>query len=322
MSGVAETPDEIRALLDKQAIREALYAYCRSVDRLDAALGHGVFTHAILAALRDPALPREPDASSPGRGAVDAGVLARFVGQKVGEWAQALSRTQGVEVTQTPELIAGELRQGVRVLRLPGGATSGAAPALPARLGVLSTPERARAKMGDRAGQFAGLESGLAAQNVLLQVTTLGLGSTFVGGFDPALGAGTVALGGEDLDAFAMLLLAGGVAAYTPDSIVRHHHRPTYAGLRTQIRGCGAGMGAVILKHTLRQPRLLARVGAAVVPLARAGLSPGSERNRGHGTTYPRQLVLEEVRGLAEAPWRYARSVRHARRTVAPGRSG
>lgn len=35
--------DEIRALLDKQAIREALYAYCRSVDRLDAALGHGVF---------------------------------------------------------------------------------------------------------------------------------------------------------------------------------------------------------------------------------------------------------------------------------------
>jgi hypothetical protein len=35
--------EEIQALLDKEAIREGLYRYCRSVDRLDAALGHGVF---------------------------------------------------------------------------------------------------------------------------------------------------------------------------------------------------------------------------------------------------------------------------------------
>lgn len=34
---------EIRALLDKEAIREALFAYCRSVDRLDVPLGHSVF---------------------------------------------------------------------------------------------------------------------------------------------------------------------------------------------------------------------------------------------------------------------------------------
>lgn len=34
---------DLQALLDKQAITEALYAYCRSVDRLDAALGHAVF---------------------------------------------------------------------------------------------------------------------------------------------------------------------------------------------------------------------------------------------------------------------------------------
>lgn len=30
-------------LADKQAIHEALYKYCRSVDRLDVALGHSVF---------------------------------------------------------------------------------------------------------------------------------------------------------------------------------------------------------------------------------------------------------------------------------------
>ena len=35
--------DDVTALLDRDAIREALYAYCRSVDRLDAPLGRAVF---------------------------------------------------------------------------------------------------------------------------------------------------------------------------------------------------------------------------------------------------------------------------------------
>jgi hypothetical protein len=39
---MAET-SAIEALLDKEAIREALYRYCRAVDRLDAPLGHSVF---------------------------------------------------------------------------------------------------------------------------------------------------------------------------------------------------------------------------------------------------------------------------------------
>jgi SagB-type dehydrogenase family enzyme len=37
----------------------------------------------------------------------------------------------------------------------------------------------------DAATKFTYVEAGLAAQNVLLQVTALGLGSTYVGGFDP-----------------------------------------------------------------------------------------------------------------------------------------
>ncbi|GLK44111.1 MULTISPECIES: nuclear transport factor 2 family protein [Novosphingobium] len=34
---------DVRQLADKQAITEQLYRYCRSVDRLDTALGHAVF---------------------------------------------------------------------------------------------------------------------------------------------------------------------------------------------------------------------------------------------------------------------------------------
>lgn len=57
---------EIQDLLDKQAIRDALSAYCRSVDRLDLALGHSVFhedSHADYGA---------DVYQGPGRGCIDA----------------------------------------------------------------------------------------------------------------------------------------------------------------------------------------------------------------------------------------------------------
>ncbi len=40
-------------------------------------------------------------------------------------------------------------------------------------------------KMKDRKSQFLSTEVGLAAQGFFLQAEALGLGSTFVGGFDP-----------------------------------------------------------------------------------------------------------------------------------------
>lgn len=58
--------DMLRELADKQAIHEALYKYCRSVDRLDVALGHGVFhedSHADYGA---------DVYQGPGRGCIDA----------------------------------------------------------------------------------------------------------------------------------------------------------------------------------------------------------------------------------------------------------
>lgn len=50
---------------------------------------------------------------------------------------------------------------------------------------ITGTAERARAKLGDRADRFLALEAGMAAQNLLLAVTALELGATFVGGYDP-----------------------------------------------------------------------------------------------------------------------------------------
>jgi hypothetical protein len=57
---------EIQALIDKDAIREALFKYCRAVDRLDIPLGHSVFheeSHADYGA---------EVYQGPGRGCIDA----------------------------------------------------------------------------------------------------------------------------------------------------------------------------------------------------------------------------------------------------------
>ncbi|HEV3171215.1 MAG TPA: glycosyltransferase family 2 protein, partial [Actinocrinis sp.] len=54
------------------------------------------------------------------------------------------------------------------------------------------------------------------------------------GGFDPAVGAGSLARGGDDLLAFFRTAAAGHDIAYTPDAVVWHHHRRTEQALRDQ----------------------------------------------------------------------------------------
>jgi len=103
----------------------------------DPELKHGVFTYAILSALRDPALPRP-------QGLVDAAVLARYVGEKVDAWAQQLSQSQGADIQQTPEMVSGALSEGVSVLHLQSTSAQSALPPLPSQLAVLSVPDRAR----------------------------------------------------------------------------------------------------------------------------------------------------------------------------------
>jgi glycosyltransferase involved in cell wall biosynthesis len=73
-----------------------------------------------------------------------------------------------------------------------------------------------------------------------------------LGGFDPALGAGTRTRGGEDLDAFVRVLLSGGDIASVPRSIVWHIHRSSPAALRMQVFGYGSGLSAYLMSAVLR----------------------------------------------------------------------
>ncbi|MBT2501653.1 glycosyltransferase family 2 protein [Curtobacterium sp. ISL-83] len=89
---------------------------------------------------------------------------------------------------------------------------------------------------------------------------------TRLGGFDEALGVGTVTGGGEDIDMFSRVVLAGSALVVEPAALVWHRHRADVRALRTQAAGYGTGLGAWLTKTALR-PRTL---GMALVRAPRA----------------------------------------------------
>ena len=64
-----------------------------------------------------------------------------------------------------------------------------------------------------------------------------------LGGFAAELGAGTRALGREDLDIFLRRLASGAAIVYEPGAILRHRHQRDDAALRRQLHGYGVGLG-------------------------------------------------------------------------------
>lgn len=126
-----------------------------------------------------------------------------------------------------------------------------------------------------------------------------------LGGFDGALGTGTVAKGGDDLAVFYDVIRHGGRLTYVPSAIVLHPHHRDYASLRRQVYGYGAGLGAHLTRCVLDEPR------AAMTMVrhhraATARLSTILHPPAGRGLpAYPRELSRAQRTGLVSGPPRY-----------------
>ena len=131
-----------------------------------------------------------------------------------------------------------------------------------------------------------------------------------IGGFDPALGNGTPALGGVDSEVLLRTVLEGHTVVYEPRSLAHHAHRRDYDGLRRQIYGYGAGLSAYLLKTMIERPRLFPEFAARVPRGFVYALSPRSGKNARKQRGYPRRLTFEELRGMAYGPVAYFRSRR------------
>jgi GT2 family glycosyltransferase len=145
-----------------------------------------------------------------------------------------------------------------------------------------------------------------------------------IGGFDPALGAGSPALAGADIESFSHAILAGSRLAYEPRAVCWHDHRADAAAVDRQTFSYSVGLTAILTKWALRDRRVVrllsreltrslaalvtARTSEADVPreLGRFGRQLRMNRQR---KTLGRQL-----RGYVWGPALYLRSVRWARR--------
>jgi GT2 family glycosyltransferase len=126
-------------------------------------------------------------------------------------------------------------------------------------------------------------------------------------GFDPKLGTGTRARGGEDLDICIRLLASGGVLRYEPRAAVWHRHPDTHARLRRQVFDYGVGLGAMLSKQLLKGPDRYAFLSRAPQGL-RYFTNPQSRKNAARGSLFPRSLSLLERFGVLYGPTAYLAS--------------
>jgi len=136
-----------------------------------------------------------------------------------------------------------------------------------------------------------------------------------VGGFNEALGAGTPSGGGEDLNMFMRIVLAGHRLVYEPSAVVSHVHRASLADLSRQMRaygsGCTAALTAIIMADARARRELPPRVISGVARMLK--LSSGVRDN----PTLPSGLIQREVGGFFVGPWLYLKGRRNLRRLPA-----
>lgn len=152
-------------------------------------------------------------------------------------------------------------------------------------------------------------------------VGTIGAGANFaisravikeIGGFNEALGAGTPAGGGEDLNMFMRILLSGHSIVYEPSAIVSHVHRATLEALSRQMRAYGSGCTAALAAIVLDSPRARRELPPKVLQGIRHMMHLSSEVR--DTPTLPSGLLTREAVGLVIGPWLYLRGRRSLRR--------
>ncbi|NEK96448.1 glycosyltransferase [Modestobacter muralis] len=173
---------------------------------------------------------------------------------------------------------------------------------------------------GARSGAMAVYGAGRCGAGANFAVRTATLRR--LGGFDPALGAGTPARGGEDLALFIAHLWAGGAIGYEPTAVVFHAHRADEAGLRAQLHGYGLGYTAMLTALVARDPRHLLGLAAQVAVQGAGRLhgrpagTPDPTPSTVLGPPPPADLGAVEQRAKLLGPAAWVRSRRAAGRAA------
>lgn len=151
-----------------------------------------------------------------------------------------------------------------------------------------------------------------------------------IGGMDEVLGAGKLPKGGEDLDLFLRVILAGHALVMEPDALVWHRHRASKKDLDSQVVGYGRGLGALMAKvvtHRETLPLFWRRLPQAARRLRALGAVEESDTGDARMADRPldargmKRLAHKEFLCLLTGPLYYFRSKREdsSRAPLLPG---
>jgi GT2 family glycosyltransferase len=134
-----------------------------------------------------------------------------------------------------------------------------------------------------------------------------------LGGFDPALGAGSKAKGGDDLQAFFSIVNAGYTLVYEPAALLYHLHQSELNSLKSRAFGYGMGLSAyltsVMVDHPILFFDILWRLPMGLYYM----FSNKSPKNSNKRSDYPEELTQLERQGLFQGALAYLRSRWHTR---------
>jgi hypothetical protein len=136
-----------------------------------------------------------------------------------------------------------------------------------------------------------------------------------IGGFDPALGAGSGGRGGDDLAAFFDVITKGDLLVYEPAAMVWHRHHRTYAKLRKLTYGYGVGLTAYLMKTVIDRPTRLLDFAIRIPRGLNYAMNPRSPKNSRKSIDYPRELTSIERKGMLYGPVAYLGSRWRSRKT-------
>lgn len=131
-----------------------------------------------------------------------------------------------------------------------------------------------------------------------------------IGGFDEALGPGTIARGGEDLDAVCRIALAGGAVAFEPAVLGWHADRYDDRTFSGHMYTYGLGLLAFLTAHLAdRRTRsaLMAKIPFGIRHLFTLSALDRSEDQLSHGPARARYRLANAAGRLA-GPMAYVRS--------------
>lgn len=140
------------------------------------------------------------------------------------------------------------------------------------------------------------------------------------GGFDPRIGIGTPARGGDDLSAFFTVIASGHRLVYNPGAVVRHRHHAEYDALRRQAFNYGVGLTAYLTKTVVDEPGRLLKLARLGHTGFRRALDPRPGAVSREERDWPANLARLERLGMVQGPGAYLWSRFQAGRPTARSR--